>query len=50
MWTFKCNLDLFKSTEQKLRWDEDVDGTKFEIYIPKWRVPAATQKARLETG
>jgi len=42
MWTFKCNLDLFKSTEQKLRWDEDVDGTKFEIYIPKWRVPEPT--------
>ncbi len=42
MRTFKCNLDLFKSTEQKLRWDEDVDGTKFELYIPKWRVPEPT--------
>jgi hypothetical protein len=39
---FTCNLDLSKSTEQKLRWDEDVDGTKFELYIPKWRVPEPT--------
>jgi hypothetical protein len=42
MRSFNCNLDLFKSTEQKLRWDEDVDGTKFEFYIPKWRVPEPT--------
>ena len=36
---FVCRLDLFKSTDNKLRWDEDVDGIKFELYIPKWRVP-----------
>ena len=42
MRTLRCNLDLFKSTEQKLRWDEDVDGTNFAIYIPKWRVPEPT--------
>jgi hypothetical protein len=36
---FKCRLDLIKSTEGKLRWDEEIDGTTFELYIPKWRVP-----------
>lgn len=39
MRTFHCKLDLVKSTERKLRWDEDIDGTKFELYIPQWRVP-----------
>lgn len=32
-------FDSFKETTNKLRWDADVDGTKFSIYIPKWRVP-----------
>lgn len=28
-----------KETENKLRWQADVDGVPFELYIPKWRVP-----------
>ncbi|MHC4132078.1 MAG: hypothetical protein ACYSSP_08275 [Planctomycetota bacterium] len=28
-----------KETENKLRWDSMVGDTKFELYIPKWRVP-----------
>src|ERR1700680_1351555 len=36
---FNCKLDLVKSTERKLRWDENIDGTNFELYVPKWRVP-----------
>jgi hypothetical protein len=28
-----------KETENKLRWDADVDDTRFSLYIPKWRVP-----------
>lgn len=28
-----------KQTENKFRWHCDVDGTPFEFYIPKWRVP-----------
>jgi|SRR6266550_2864190 len=28
-----------KETENKVRWDADVGGTPFELYIPKWRVP-----------
>ena len=35
-------MDLFQSateTDNKLRWDADVDGTRFSLYIPKWRVP-----------
>jgi len=28
-----------KETENKLRWDADVEGTPFELYIPKWRIP-----------
>ena len=28
-----------KGTENKLRWDADVEGTPFELYIPKWRIP-----------
>ncbi len=28
-----------KETENKLRWDTLVSGTKFSLYIPKWRVP-----------
>jgi hypothetical protein len=42
MRTFKCAFDLSTSTDGKLRWDEDIDGTKFSIYIPKWRVPEPT--------
>ena len=44
MRTFQCKLDLFKSTERKLRWDEEIDGTNFELYIPKWRVPEPTPR------
>ncbi len=34
-------LDASKETEGKLRWSTYVpaDSTKFELYIPKWRVP-----------
>ena len=42
MRTFHCKLDLVKFTERKFRWDEDIDGTKFELYIPQWRVPEPT--------
>ena len=42
MRTFRCNLDLCKSTDNKFRWDEDVDGTKFSLYVPKLRVPEPT--------
>ncbi len=28
-----------KETENKLRWDCDIQETKFSLYIPKWRVP-----------
>ncbi len=28
-----------KETDNKLRWDVDVEGTNFALYIPKWRVP-----------
>jgi len=28
-----------KQTGRKLRWDSNVDGVLFELYIPKWRVP-----------
>jgi len=28
-----------KETDNKLRWDSDIKGTKFSLYIPKWRVP-----------
>lgn len=29
-----------KETDNKLRWDADVEGTNFALYIPKWRVPS----------
>lgn len=29
-----------KETDNKLRWDADVEGTTFSLYIPKWRVPS----------
>lgn len=32
-------LDAAKETDNKLRWDADVDGVRFSLYIPKWRVP-----------
>jgi len=44
MRTFHCKLDLVKSTDRKFRWDEDIDGTNFELYIPHWRVPEPTPR------
>jgi len=32
-------LDESKETEKKLRWDCEVEQTRFSLYIPKWRVP-----------
>jgi len=32
-------LEEAKETDNKVRWDADIDGTRFELYIPKWRVP-----------
>ena len=32
-------LRLKKETDRKVRWDAEVDEVKFELYIPKWRVP-----------
>ena len=42
--TNNCLLEMTlfhsaKETENKLRWDVDIDGTNFALYIPKWRVP-----------
>ncbi|MGE4056246.1 MAG: hypothetical protein AB7F99_15740 [Vicinamibacterales bacterium] len=28
-----------KATDNKLRWSSDVDGVKFQLYIPQGRVP-----------
>jgi hypothetical protein len=28
-----------KQTDNKVRWDVDIEGTKFSLHIPKWRVP-----------
>jgi hypothetical protein len=28
-----------RETKNKIRWDANVDGTIFELYIPKWRIP-----------
>jgi len=28
-----------KETDLKLRWEADVEGVAFKLYIPKWRVP-----------
>lgn len=28
-----------KETDNKLRWDSDILGAIFSLYIPKWRVP-----------
>lgn len=33
------DLILTRETDNKLRWDADFNGTPFELYIPKWRVP-----------
>jgi hypothetical protein len=32
-------LEAAKETDNKLRWDVEVEGTRFSLYIPKWRVP-----------
>ena len=32
-------LEAAKETDNKLRWDVDIDDTRFSLYIPKWRVP-----------
>jgi hypothetical protein len=32
-------MDPSKETDNKLRWQADVEGVNFELYIPKWRVP-----------
>ena len=32
-------LEETKETDNKVRWDADVEGTRFSLYIPKWRVP-----------
>ena len=32
-------MDPSKETDNKLRWQADVEGVKFQLYVPKWRVP-----------
>ena len=32
-------LEVYKETDNKVRWDAPIDDTNFELYIPKWRVP-----------
>lgn len=32
-------LESAKQTDNKLRWDCEVQGAPFSLYIPKWRVP-----------
>lgn len=32
-------LESTKETDNKIRWDADIDGARFSLYIPKWRVP-----------
>jgi hypothetical protein len=32
-------LALDKETDNKVRWMVDVDGVRFSLYVPKWRVP-----------
>jgi hypothetical protein len=44
MRTFNCEPSLDKSTDNKLRWLENVDGVKFKMYIPKSRVPNPTPR------
>ena len=37
---FKLSLMVpSKETDNKLRWETDVEGVAFKLYIPKWRVP-----------
>lgn len=38
-------LDVCKETDNKVRWDAFIDDAKFELYIPKWRVPTPWPKA-----
>ena len=40
--TFRADFDFSRPTENKLRWHDSVEGTNFELYIPKWRVPQPT--------
>ena len=35
----EVELIAAKETDNKLRWDTDIDGAPFELYVPKWRVP-----------
>jgi len=37
-------LEEAKQTDNKVRWDADVDGTKFSLYVPKFRVPSPTPR------
>ena len=32
-------LESDKETDNKLRWNSDIDGVEFKLYIFKWRVP-----------
>ena len=32
-------LEESKETDNKVRWDADIEGTTVSLYIPKWRVP-----------
>ena len=32
-------LEETKETPNKVRWDAYIEGTRFSLYIPKWRVP-----------
>ena len=32
-------FDSAKETDNKLRWDADVEQIRFSLYIPKWRIP-----------
>lgn len=32
-------MDPSKTTDNELRWQADVEGVNFKLYIPKWRVP-----------
>jgi hypothetical protein len=32
-------LEETKETDNKVRWDADIEGIRFSLYTPKWRVP-----------
>lgn len=32
-------MEAAKETDNKLRWDAEVEGVSFSLYIPKWRIP-----------